>query len=134
MGGGVYNDEEEVTPLKEGDVPTITNIENKLPTNPMTYEEMEKQLFANMHLSASKAMITGLISGEIDPSEVIAYGTIIKPGRNLVTLYKLVGEFNEKTYIQVDYQVETIYWHNYFDRVLLYNMFNKLCLKDTELA
>lgn len=127
--GGIYNDKEQVTPLKEGDVPTITSIEDKLPTNPMVYEETEKQLFASMHLSASEAMIKGLVNGEIDPSEVkqmIAYGTILKPGSNLVTLYKLVAEFNEKTYVQVDYEVETIYWHDYFNRVLLY-MFDKLC-------
>ena len=56
---------------------------------------------------------------------MISYGTILKPGCNLVVLYKLVAEFNSDTYIQIDYQVATMYWHNYFDRVLLY-MFNKL--------
>ena len=63
---------------------------------------------ANMHLSASEAMITGLVSGRIDPVEtkrMNTYGTI---WRNLVTLYKLVAEFNKETYIQVDYDVETI--------------------------
>ena len=49
--GGTYTDNEETTPLKEGDVATTTN---KSPTNPATYKTTEKQLFAKMHLSASE--------------------------------------------------------------------------------
>ena len=38
--GGTCTDDEQIPPLKEGDVATTTNI-NKLPTNPMTYETTE---------------------------------------------------------------------------------------------
>ena len=44
-------------------------------------------------------------------------------------MYKSVAEFNEKTFVQIDYQVHTIYWHIFFDRVLLY-VFNKLYLSN----
>lgn len=129
IGGTVIN-EEEITPLKKGDLPTTTNIENKLPTNPTSYKHAEKQLFANMHLSAAQTMISGLIKGDIDPDKVeriLSYGAILKPGCNLVALYKLIAVFNQKTYIQIDYNImiQTIYWHTFFDHVLLYT-FNKL--------
>lgn len=129
IGGTCVDQDEEVTPLKDGDVPATSTIENKLATNPKTYEETEKQLFANMHRSASEATICGLIQGDLNATRVkrmIGYGTILKPGNNIVSLYKLVAELNGNTYIQIDFEVETIFWHNYFDRVLLY-MFNKLC-------
>ena len=43
-------DQDEVTPLKDGDVATTSNIENKLATNSQSYSDTEQQLFANMHL------------------------------------------------------------------------------------
>ena len=132
IGGTSVIDERDITPLKEGDVTTTTSVETKLPTNPTTYRDAEQQLFANMHMSASEAVIDGLLCGEIEPSEVkriLAYGSILKPGSNLVALYKLVAEFNKDTYVQIDYQVETIYWHNFFDGVLLY-MLNRLICND----
>ena len=52
----------------------------------------------------------------IDPNDIncmIAYGAILKPGSNMVALYKLVAPSNKDTYIQVDYMAETIlYWHS----------------------
>lgn len=79
-----------------------------------------------MYLSASHILINGLVSGDVDPAQInriISYGTILKPGCNLVVLYKMVAEFNCATYVQIDYQVSTIYWHNFFDRVLLYMLY-----------
>ena len=46
--------------------------------------------------------------------------------RHMCTQYQSVAGLNEETYIQIDYQVKAIYWHDFFDKVLLY-MFNKLC-------
>ena len=96
----------------------------------MTYIDTEEQLFANMHLSATQTMISALIKGDVDPNKaecLIAYGTILKPASNVVMLYKMVGVFNKETYIQIDYMINTIYWHIFFDRVLMYT-FNKLCV------
>ena len=121
-------DEDEVTPLKDGDVAATSSIENKLATNSQSYSDTEKQLFANMHLSSTAALIPQLLDGKINPSKVdrmIAYGTILKPGTNIVALYKLVAPFNEETYIQIEYMNETIYWHALFDQVLQYT-FRKL--------
>lgn len=126
--GGTVTDEDLVTPLKEGDVATTANLENNVATNPQCYEDCEQQLFANMHLSATNALIAQLIDGTITPKEierVIAYGTILKPGTNYVALYKLVAPFNKETYIQLDFAVQCLYWHPFFDRVLVY-AFNKL--------
>ena len=39
-------DEDIITPLKEGDVATTGNLENKVATNAQSYETCEKQLFA----------------------------------------------------------------------------------------
>ena len=89
------------------------------------------QLFANMHLSASKMLHQSLKKGEIEADNLkrmIAYGTILKPGENTIALYKLVANFNEKTYIQVEYCMETIYWHSVFNSVLKYT-FDKLLTK-----
>ena len=71
-----------------------------------------------MHTSASETLIAGLIEGKVDPSEVkcmisISFGTILKPGSNLVALYQLVAGLNKETYIQIDYQVKTMYWHDF---------------------
>ena len=71
---------------------------------------------------------SSIIRGEIDPSRikrVIAYRSVLKPGANIVALYKLVAEFNKETYVQMDYCVETIHWHSVFDSILLYT-FNPL--------
>ena len=46
--------------IKQGDVTTTSNVENKLATNPTSYEDTEKQLFANMYLSASHILKTGM--------------------------------------------------------------------------
>ena len=48
---------------KKGDIPTISTIEHKLSTNPGTYIDAEKQLFANMHLSASETLIGAILQG-----------------------------------------------------------------------
>ena len=131
IGGTCTDENEEVTPLKEGDIATTGNIENKLATNAMSYQDTEKQLFANMHKSASEATLVAILNGDLNPNVVnrmVAYGTILKPGTNIVTLYKLVAELNNETYVQVDYQVHTIYWHSFFNRVSLY-MLNKVCNK-----
>ena len=43
-----------------------------------------------MHLSSMEALVSQLLDGTIDPNEVdrmIAYGTILKPGANVVALY-----------------------------------------------
>ena len=104
-------DKDEVTPLKKGDVDTTSCIENKLVTNLQSYSDTEKQLFANMHLSCTEALISRLLDGTVDPSEidrVIAYGTILKPGLNIVALCKLVAPFNSETYVQIEYMTETI--------------------------
>ena len=124
-------DQDEVTPLKDGDVPTTSNIENKLATNPQSYSDTEEQLFANMHLSSTEALISQLLNGTIDPNKVdrmIAYVTILKPGTNVIALYKLVAPFNEETYVQIEYRRGTIYyWHALSDQVLQYT-FRKLTL------
>lgn len=130
IGGTVLDDEEEeeVTPLKTGDVATTATIENKLATSSLSHEQTEKQLFANMFVSATQAVVSGLINGGLTSSSierVVAYGTIMKPGTNLVSLYKLIAPFNGVTYVQVDYRIKTIYWHYFFNRVLQYT-FNKL--------
>ena len=109
-------DEDDVTPLKEGDVATTTTIENKIAINSRSYmyHNCEQQLFANMHLSATHALVNQLFDGSIKPSQVeriVAYGSILKPGFNSVALYTLVAPCNSKTYVQVDYCVHTIYWH-----------------------
>ena len=121
-------DADDVTPLKEGDVATTTTIENKVAINSRSYRKCEQQLFANMHLSATHALVDQLFDGSIKPSQVermVAYGSILKPGFNSVALYKLVAPCNSETYVQVDYCVHTIYWHPFFDRILLYT-FEKL--------
>ena len=85
-------------------------------------------MFANMHLSATKAMVPKLLDGTIPPDKVerlIAYGTILKPGSNYVALYKLVAPCNGATYVQIDFSVQTLFWQSLFDRILLY-AFNKL--------
>ena len=46
---GTLVDDEMITPLKEGDVSTTTNVENKVATNTMSYVDTEEQLLANMH-------------------------------------------------------------------------------------
>lgn len=53
-------DQDEVTPLKDGDIATTSNIENKLTTNSQSYSDTEQQLFANMHLSSTEALISQL--------------------------------------------------------------------------
>ena len=63
--------------------------------------DVERQLFANMHLSSCEALISGLMHKNVDPNSIncmIAYGTILKPGSNLVALYKSVAPFNKNTY------------------------------------
>ena len=95
--GGTAIDEDEVTPLKEGDVATTANIENKSPVNTQTYANHESPVFSNMHLSTTKALILALLKGDVQPNEVkrmISYGIILKSGTNLVALYKLVAEIN----------------------------------------
>ena len=85
------------------------------------------QLFANMHLSATEKMVSGLLGSFIaEVKRMIAYGTILKPRSNIVALYKLVSEFNKPTYIQLKY-MSSIYWHVPFNRVLKYT-FDKLLL------
>ena len=131
IGGTVLDDEEEeeeVTPLKAGDVATTATIENKLATSSLSLEQTEKQLFANMFVSATQTVLSGLINGGLTSSSIermVAYGTIMKPGTNLVLLYKLIAPFNGDTYVQIDYRIQTIYWHYFFNRVLQYT-FNKL--------
>lgn len=44
--GRTVLDEDIITPLKEGDVATTGNLENKVATNAQSYETCEKQLFA----------------------------------------------------------------------------------------
>ena len=103
LGGTTTEDQDEVIPLKDGDCATSCSIENKQPTNTQKYDDVEFQLLANMHLSASECLATALMKGSIDPDEVkktIAYGTILKPGTNMVALYKLVSPFNEPSNIQ----------------------------------
>ena len=126
--GGTVTDEDLVTPLKEGDVATTSNLENKVPTNPQGYLHCQQQLFANMHLSASMAIISQLLKGTISPNvieRIVSYGTVLKPSVNHVALYKLVAPCNGNTYVQIDYSVQSLYWHPFFDRILLYT-FNKL--------
>ena len=68
--------DEEVRQLKDG---ASSIVENKLATNAKTYE---KQLFTNIHRSASEATIFGLIQGDLNGSQVkhmIGYVTILKP-------------------------------------------------------
>ena len=106
-------DQDEVTPLKDGDIATTSNIENKLTTNSQSYSDTEQQLFANMHLSSTETLISQLLDGTADPNTVdyvIAYGIILKPGTNVVTPYKLVALFNEKTYIQVKYKRKKLFF------------------------
>lgn len=66
-----------------------------------------------MQLSSTEALISQLLDGTADPSTVdcvIAYGIILKPGTNVVTPYKLVALFNEKTYIQVEYKRKKLFF------------------------
>ena len=70
IGETVLEDEEEVTPLKAGDVATTATIENKLATSSLSHEQTEKQLFANMFVSATQAIVSGLLSGRLTSSSI----------------------------------------------------------------
>lgn len=48
-----------------------------------------------------EALISTLQEGAFDTDCMIAYGTILKPGANVVALYKLAAPFNKETYIQI---------------------------------
>ena len=80
------------------------------------------QLFANMHLSITEKMVSGLLEGSFiaEVKCMIAYGTILKPRSNIVALHKLVSEFNKPTYIQLEYMMSSIYWHVPFNTFKIY--------------
>ena len=79
VSGGTAIDEDEIAPLK-GDVATTTN---KFPVKTQTYADHKSQVFANIHLTASKALSLALLKWDVQPNEVkrmISYGTILKTG------------------------------------------------------
>ena len=136
-GTSIGDDDDSITPLKNGDCPTTSNVEKKHPVNTKSYEDTEMQLFANMHLSASQFIVEGLVEqslSTIDMKRMVAYGLILKPASNQVILYKLVAEFNKPTYniIQIEYKMTGLFWHVHFNRALRYT-FDKLTIaRDTQ--
>ena len=56
-----------------------------------------------MFVSATEVMVSGFLSGNLMPlsvERVVIYGTILKPGTNLVSIH--VGRPIQNTYIQID--------------------------------
>ena len=64
---GVYEND---SPDVKGDAVTSCNVEAKLQTNVQSLVDIETQLVANMHLSASHTIAQGLLSGQINPKRL----------------------------------------------------------------
>ena len=127
IGGTQTSMTEDDSPDAKGDCPSTSNVEAKLATNTQSFCESEMQLFANMHLSATYAVVTALLAGKVNPHKIerlIAYGTILKPSSGFCRLYKLLAPCNRETHIKLQYSSTTVYWHPVFNRILKY-----MCLK-----
>ena len=113
-------------PPQEWGLSNDVECRNKHPVNTKSYDDTEMQLFANLHLSASQFIVTGLVEQSLSTIDIImmAYGLVLKPASNQVILYKLVAEFNKPTYIQIE---SGLFWRVHFNRALRYT-FDKLMI------